>query len=168
MSGALCLDCGLCCDGTLFDHYKLEPSEMEFSRKHKLRVYNPESDRAIVQPCPCFSGVCDAYEDRPSTCRSFRCDLLVRCEAGLISLEDAKEVVRAIRRRAEALREKLDASPGARLWMQVEDVRTLARETADESVLLALLEAGALRRALVRDVYAKLVVAELAAREPPK
>ena len=67
----LCLSCGLCCDGSLFQLVKLEPGEAQSG----LRLV-PAHD-AFAQPCGCLTGTrCDIYDDRPAACRRFRCRLL--------------------------------------------------------------------------------------------
>lgn len=67
----LCLSCGLCCDGSLFQLVKLQPGESD----PRLRLV-PEHE-AFAQPCSCFAaGACAIYEQRPAACRDFRCRLL--------------------------------------------------------------------------------------------
>jgi hypothetical protein len=46
------------------------------------------------QPCSAFgSGCCSVYPDRPSVCRSYRCLLLRRHEAGEVSRDDALALI---------------------------------------------------------------------------
>lgn len=92
----MCIGCGLCCDGTLFGHVRLEPSD-DVHLLGKLQLI-PEGGERFIQPCAAFDGRrCSCYPQRPSACRDYRCKLLVKFEAGDVSLEDAKQTVHAMR-----------------------------------------------------------------------
>lgn len=89
----LCQQCGLCCDGTLFDRAPLEPAEVEPLRAHRLPIALRASDGApgLRQPCAALSGTCcTIYADRPASCRRYEC-LLFRALA-----DDEVDVVEAI------------------------------------------------------------------------
>lgn len=102
---SLCLACGLCCDGTLFDRVPLV--EAELPQLASVLQVAPGAHHAR-QPCPALDGMhCRVYEARPLTCRRFRCLLLEAHEADEVSLAGAVEIVastRALRAKvAEAL-----------------------------------------------------------------
>ncbi|MBL8920288.1 MAG: YkgJ family cysteine cluster protein [Myxococcaceae bacterium] len=102
---SLCLACGFCCDGTLFDRVPLVEDELPLLSS-VLQVA-PGAHHAR-QPCPALEGrSCRVYAERPLTCRRFRCLLLEAHEADEVSLAGAVEVVastRALRAKvAEAL-----------------------------------------------------------------
>lgn len=73
---ALCLACGLCCDGSLFGFVPLEPAEIAPARARGLAVI--ASGRGFEQPCPALRGGCTLYAERPAACRRFTCRLLAR------------------------------------------------------------------------------------------
>lgn len=75
---ALCLACGLCCDGSLFGRVGLEPAEVLPARARGLSVLS--DGRAFEQPCRALTEEprgrgCAAYADRPAACRRFVCRL---------------------------------------------------------------------------------------------
>lgn len=75
---ALCLACGLCCDGSLFGRVGLEPGEVAGARARGLVVLS--DGRAFDQPCRALDEsergrACAAYGERPASCRRFVCRL---------------------------------------------------------------------------------------------
>jgi Fe-S-cluster containining protein len=81
----LCLNCGLCCDSTLFANVELRAGD-DAKRLKQLGltlVQKTKSKLAFAQPCACFDGkLCGIYADRPRQCRKFECGLLKRVQAG--------------------------------------------------------------------------------------
>lgn len=70
----LCLDCGLCCDGSLFwavPVAAVDPAPVPRDAEGRLR-----------QPCPRFDGRCTIYAERPAACRAFDCRVLQIVRAG--------------------------------------------------------------------------------------
>ncbi len=97
-SAALCTACGACCDGTLFDEVPLEADEVALGVRLSLPIVPAGDAAAMPLPCPRLSGAtCTVYDDRPSTCRTFRCGLLVALEADRVALDDALGRVAALR-----------------------------------------------------------------------
>ncbi len=110
---ALCLSCGMCCDGTLFDGVQLEPTD-DGARLKALglpvkvsRGRTPIS--RFAQPCAalCADQSCRVYRDRPYQCRVFECGVFRKAKAGQIDLAAAARVVRKGRRLADEVRQLL-------------------------------------------------------------
>lgn len=144
---ALCADCGLCCDGTLFDHAKAEPDELPRLAATGLETYEVEGKPRFRLACARLSGTrCTIYEERFTICRSFRCALLKDYLAGGVTLEEAKQAVAA----AKALQAKVAVrSPDA---VRPIPRRALARNTAGWSAIpdpAARMEAARLHLDLV-------------------
>lgn len=96
----LCLQCGLCCDGTLFSNVIIEADERDFVESLGLSIEpgpNGES-LTMLQPCPAFiDGCCSLYErGRPNTCDKYSCGLLTGFEAERAGLDDCLAVVRLV------------------------------------------------------------------------
>lgn len=93
----LCLECGLCCDGTLFTHVALTPEEAA-----RLGI-----DGVIRQPCSALGEgrKCNVYAQRPKGCSRFVCMLGRALEDGEVTLEEAVKTVRE----AQAMRLRIDA-----------------------------------------------------------
>lgn len=109
----LCLACGLCCDGTLFDHVQLGPDED--ARKLKALGLPVAVSRSktpairFVQPCAalCADRTCRLYADRPRQCRDFECGVYKDAKAGRISFAAALRQVKRARQQAEEIRRLL-------------------------------------------------------------
>lgn len=90
---SLCIECAMCCDGTLFSYLPLGEGEAaRFEGEPGLHVEDGK-DR-LRQPCPRLGsdGACGIYADRPRICGQYRCRLLKRVDAGRMT-EDAAQVV---------------------------------------------------------------------------
>lgn len=109
----LCLACGLCCDGTLFDLVKLEGSDD--ARRLKalgLPVTTSRGKTPIArfpQPCValCQDRTCRLYADRPWQCRVFECGVFKEAKAGRVTFATALRTVKQARRRADKIRQML-------------------------------------------------------------
>jgi uncharacterized protein len=91
---APCIGCGLCCDGTIFAKAIVTPGEEARLLEHGLELVTRSEQTFFLQPCRYAScGQCTNYQDRFDICRSFRCDLLKRYQAGGIDLAEARAMV---------------------------------------------------------------------------
>jgi len=92
---ALCLVCGLCCDGTLFETVSVVPSDDAEQLRAFKQVLHVESERTYFrQPCVCLSGQrCVIYESKPARCTSFSCHLLSRVMSGRMDFGKARSIV---------------------------------------------------------------------------
>ena len=109
-SSALCLSCGLCCDGTLFRRVPVGAGDNLIRLEEVgLRVYSEEDGSFFSQPCARLSDKkCGVYLDRPAVCRGFACKLLGSFEAGAVSFEQADATIRQF----WALKARVDAELG--------------------------------------------------------
>jgi Fe-S-cluster containining protein len=104
---SLCLRCGLCCDGTVFEHVAIEPDELQTMRDAGIEVVAGPPDHFAL-PCTRFANhTCHIYAQRPRICARYRCRLLKRLESGEIDLEQAHQVVKKATYLAAGLRELL-------------------------------------------------------------
>lgn len=109
----LCLACGLCCDGTLFDLVKLEAGDDAGKLKALgLPVYLSRGKAPVArfpQPCAalCENRTCRLYADRPWQCRTFECKTFKEAKAGRVSFTAALALVKQARRRADRVRRLL-------------------------------------------------------------
>jgi len=109
----LCLACGLCCDGTLFDNVRLGPDDDAKKLKTlALPVFTTRAQAPLTlfrQPCAglCADRTCRLYADRPGQCRSFECGVFQGAQAGRIEFPAALRLVRKARRQADEIRRLL-------------------------------------------------------------
>jgi hypothetical protein len=109
----LCVACGLCCDGTLFDLVKLEASDDAAKLKAlglPVKVSRGKDPvTRFPQPCAalCADRTCRLYANRPWQCRVFECGVFRDAKAGRISFAAALRLVTQARRRADKARRLL-------------------------------------------------------------
>ncbi len=106
-SSQLCLHCGFCCDGTLFDSVPLREGEASDG----LRM--SPGTRIFKQPCQSLGEdlCCARYENRPLACRWFRCLLLTALEGGEVTLAGAKQLVDETRQQLRQIETWLGPHP---------------------------------------------------------
>jgi uncharacterized protein len=106
---SLCLPCGLCCDGSLFERARLQPGEIGLAAKLGLILLPGNAQKpCFSQPCSAFkNGICNIYERRPDVCIGFKCKLLQKYENGQLGLPEALESVRRVRAMQAELRQLL-------------------------------------------------------------
>lgn len=89
---ALCLQCGMCCNGVLFADVRPEPGDAS-------PLFHGNRSR-VAQPCPAFNAAtcaCAIYAARPARCRKFECRQLLGVRNGTITVEKALRQIRAAR-----------------------------------------------------------------------
>ena len=91
----ICVDCGFCCDGTLFSHAHLMPGEKGNLPEKIEEKYEKIGDNEIfLLPCSYFEGKCTIYnQKRAHICSAFRCQLLNRLSDGTLSQSQAASIV---------------------------------------------------------------------------
>ena len=93
-ASTLCVGCGMCCDGVLFTNARAEPEEVPRLRALGLEVEQRGDRTQFRLPCPHHdNGHCGIYADRFVKCRTFRCALLKRLDAGEVGLAEAQATV---------------------------------------------------------------------------
>ncbi len=109
----LCLACGLCCDGTLFDIVRLGPDdEVKKLKALGLSVSLSRAQPPVAffrQPCAalCADRKCRVYADRPVQCGDFECGVFKDAQAGRIKITSALRLVKQARRQADNIRRLL-------------------------------------------------------------
>lgn len=149
---ALCTDCGLCCDGTLYGRVllgtdtTLPDAEEERLIRRGLRVLrdSPGGSCELEQPCIALRGaLCDVYDDRPSACARYACSLRRAVDRGTIPFAEAKSAVSNARDLVGSIRLDLALPANTSIWQGIE---ALARpESAVEEAAWASAHAASLR-----------------------
>ena len=94
LTDILCTNCGLCCNGSLFDDVELS-GEAE-ATKMEIMGLDVEVDQQalLLQPCAALHGnKCSIYQFRPGCCRTFECRLLQNAKRGNIRVDDAMTTI---------------------------------------------------------------------------
>jgi hypothetical protein len=144
----ICLSCGLCCDGTLFQFAALEPDEAPRAERRRLRVHQlGDGTKVVLQPCAAHQGACAIYDERPLTCTRYRCSTLDAVESGAMPEGEARALLDRTKALARSVRESVPGNDA--LWRDVahfvEDSPAWRRDHA--SLLLDIAE---LQRLVVR------------------
>jgi uncharacterized protein len=103
----VCLACGLCCDGSLFDFVALDEGEAATLADTSATV-RPDGQR-LALACTGLDGkCCTLYSQRPSGCRAFVCALGKRLLTGSVTEAEAHHDVTAMQADIAALGETLE------------------------------------------------------------
>lgn len=95
----LCLNCNLCCNGSLFA--RVPVTEEEQARlPDDLSFFRRNGNLRMRLPCPRLGedGGCTVYADRPAVCRTYHCKLSKRVEAGDVAEERALAIIAEIKK----------------------------------------------------------------------
>ena len=85
----MCLACGLCCDGGLYDNVRLDEEDRVRLAEHGIAT----QDR-LLHPCPHFvDQSCSIYEIRPWRCSDYQCQVLQQMLNGEMDAESAHALV---------------------------------------------------------------------------
>lgn len=107
VKSAVCMACGLCCSGALFDYAPLDPDEEHLLARASFTRWEDKAGFAL--PCPLLEGRrCAGYDDRPRACARYRCEVLAGLDAGAITPDRALQLVH---RGAELADQAMAASP---------------------------------------------------------
>ena len=104
-ASALCTQCGLCCDGGIFDYGPLAPEEVQPARDAGMAVVEADEKAGFLFPCPQLDcGVCQIYAIRPQTCHGYRCETLkaldrdeINLEQGLARVQEGREAFEQVK-----------------------------------------------------------------------
>ena len=101
----ICVQCGMCCDGTLFNRAKIKHKEDEqLAQSIGLTTFLDHKGQSFFRlPCHHFTGCCSIYQQgRPHICGAFLCEPLKSVQKGEMEFEKAEQKVQlAIKLRDE-------------------------------------------------------------------
>ncbi|ABD26748.1 hypothetical protein Saro_2311 [Novosphingobium aromaticivorans DSM 12444] len=118
LASRLCLACGLCCDGTVYEQAAVRPEDIAPANACGFRLFKTEQDRQVfLFPCHYLEdSACTRYDQwRPSVCGSFFCLMQKRVAEGECSEAEGFSLIE----RAKSLRSAVLAllKPGQHfLW----------------------------------------------------
>lgn len=107
----LCLACGMCCDGTMFQIVRMQPDDQpEVLTVLGLRVRHRGEESWMEQPCAALKRLCcTVYDQRPVRCRKFHCQQLMKLDTFEINEGDALAMIADTRRLAGEVKRLLFA-----------------------------------------------------------
>ena len=90
----MCLSCGLCCDGSLYEIVGLYPDEVPVMTRLGLPIRQHGDDAFMTLGCAALDHTaCTIYPERPRRCARFVCNLLAALNVGEVSLSEAHATV---------------------------------------------------------------------------
>jgi len=91
----ICVECGFCCDATLFVHAVLNPGEKgNLPEWIEENVFSEGERDYFRMPCRYVEGRCTIYDrKRADVCGSYRCQLLQDFSEEKISFDQAMDMV---------------------------------------------------------------------------
>jgi uncharacterized protein len=106
----ICVKCGMCCDGTLFNRGKIvDDLDKENIKKLGIEIIAIKDEEAFKQPCNKFIGCCSIYDKiRPKVCNSFYCEPLKKYEKNLQTLKEAENQINTVLKLKSEMNEIFD------------------------------------------------------------
>ena len=106
-SQRICISCGFCCDGTLFNNASLKANEKGNLPPEIEKLYLQKNGKEFFSlPCPYFRSKCSIYyKKKPYVCSAYRCKLLKEVADNKISYYDAINIVKNAKEMRNAIME---------------------------------------------------------------
>lgn len=129
----LCVSCGMCCDGTLFENaFVRHEDDRKVADTLGLVTHTKNDTLYFHLPCPQFRSCCLAYDRaRPLVCAAFFCPPIKRFQAGQQSLDEADEQVTALISHRDKLLELASEFPEL-AQLNIKDLRTTLEAYAED------------------------------------
>lgn len=91
----LCVSCGMCCDGTLFNKANVgDEADRKAAEELGLSVFELDGKPFFKMPCLHFSNCCSVYgKERPQVCGTFFCNPVRKYKRGEQTFDDASQQV---------------------------------------------------------------------------
>ncbi len=126
----LCISCGLCCSGAMFEEVYVNPEEIEAVRDAGLTPVINDGSLAYI-PLPCASHYerkCMIYTHRFFRCKGYKCKLLENYLQGQVSFELASSHILKSVLLYEKLRNELGLMENHYFWQSIRDLWRLCPE----------------------------------------
>ena len=93
----LCMDCGLCCDGTLFKTFPVEQDKIYLFEG--VNVNTDPTQQIVTQKCQHLDScnLCNIYNSRPKICKQFSCGITEEVNDNKITISDAKILIKQLK-----------------------------------------------------------------------
>lgn len=142
LASRLCLACGMCCDGTLYDQAKVHLDEVARTEQAGFKVKQVDQRRSIfLFPCHHLDDkCCTAYDSwRPKVCSSFLCELQKQTAAGKCTEADAMSLIaNALSCRAQIMESLPEGSSFSAARQQLTAIATTSAVLAPEEARLVV------------------------------
>lgn len=149
----LCLACGMCCNGVLFQIVRLQAEDSARDlEKLGMALSRKKTEPYFNQPCRFLDNcTCQIYTQRPSRCRQFECRQILALAGGDTTETDVAEVIQSIHRQVGKVTEllkSLSVSSSGRALPLMEQCREVMRDATAQDVVALDQEARTLNSML--------------------
>lgn len=146
---AFCQNCGLCCQGQIYNIVFLTPEEVEVAKTWPVELETRKDGTYLSLQCGCFHEKrCTVYSQRPKICADYKCHLLEQLEQKEISQADALKVVTQALELTEKVQTLLNTKnileSANRNWSLPALFPTLKKNELDPDILIAVIALDAL------------------------
>ena len=119
----LCLSCGLCCNGAMFEEITFGTG-LENLEPARALGFKPEKKDGsqFVEDHPCQAhreGKCTIYANRFQNCKEFKCKLLKNYKKGVLDFELASSQIHKTKELYELLKQELGCEENQSFWKTV-------------------------------------------------
>jgi Fe-S-cluster containining protein len=124
----------MCCDGSLFGRVNVKKrDDRNLLAGLGFEIKTIQDEDWFPQPCQAVAdGCCTVYDDRPRTCRSYRCTLLVRHQDEGLPADQALAIITKATALRDRIRSAMDLAVGNTADMSIAGMRAaLHRQLAD-------------------------------------
>ena len=110
----LCENCGLCCNGTLFNYVTLLDDDLPALKKYpQIKLKQRNEQWTFDEPCVMHTGThCSIYSERPDTCSRYVCNVLRSVAKEELTELDAVLVIKEAKALVEIVKEYVAFEPG--------------------------------------------------------
>lgn len=110
----ICVGCGFCCDGTLFNHAVLDLGQKgNLPEKIEEQYFLLNAKEYFKLPCLYFDGKCTIYDQKKANiCSRFRCQLLNYFADKNLSKDDALSIIQSSKNLRDELLEEFELLTG--------------------------------------------------------
>lgn len=142
----LCLACGMCCNGVLFQIVGLQAEDsVRDLEKLGMSLSRKKTEPYFNQPCRFLDAcTCQIYTQRPSRCRQFECRQILALAGRDATEADVAEVIQSIHHQVgkvtELLKNQSEQNSGRSVPLieqcrdMMRDARAQGREALDQEV----------------------------------
>ena len=119
-SPELCISCGLCCNGAMFEEVWVESGEVKSAQAAGMDVFVKNERPFIALPCKSHQdGKCAIYPTRFYRCSAYQCMLLENYRSGKIGFDPASGQIQKTVRLYEMIREELGLKKTDPFWQSI-------------------------------------------------
>lgn len=157
--GNICIQCGLCCDGSIFSCAKIDPHD-DLTLLKQMGVQSVMDGDAPIFLLPCGGQegkLCGLYNDarRFKVCKKFKCRLLKRYTSGEISYGEAVHIIEEAGRHRQ----------GVKVFAEIIDAESAMSGKPIRTFIIDLARSGKIDDPHFRKIFAKQILDVLIFRD---